>query len=184
MRYLATATCALALLAWNAPVDAQAFGLGARAGVSVPLGDYANTTDGIGFSGGLDFTLPLAAVTPALSWYTSVDAVGHSTDIPNASGGYFYVPLLTGARFDLGTLGMIRPFATGQAGVVFARGPDVGADSPASATNFGFGLGGGLQLTPNWYAGAKWVHAGDVALPGATNESARYVDIYVGFGVR
>jgi hypothetical protein len=186
MRVLATATCAIALLVWSSPAAAQAFGFGARAGVSIPLGDYAQTTDGVGFSGGLDFTLPLAMVTPALSWYTSADAVGHSVDsnaVAGASGGYLHIPLLTGLRFDVGALGAVRPFATGQVGAVFARGPTVGQVSPSTTTNLGFGLGGGLQLTPNWYAGAKWVSGGDVAV-GNQTEAVRYVDVYVGFGVR
>jgi hypothetical protein len=185
MRLVATVFCAAALLVWSAPAQAQNFGFGARAGVSVPLGDYANTTDGVGFSGGLDFTLPLAMVSPALSWYTSVDAVGHSVDdtaIAGASGGYFYLPLLTGVRLDVGH-GAIRPFVNGQVGAVFASGPTVGQQSGSTSTNFGFGLGGGLQITPNWYAGAKWVNAGDVTFAGRT-ESARYVDVYVGFGIR
>jgi opacity protein-like surface antigen len=183
MRAFATATLTAAFLAWGAPAAAQNFGFGAHAGVSIPTGGYSDYAD-VGFSGGLDLTMPLTMM-PALSWYTSADAVGHSAAAENIDGGFLHVPVLTGVRLDVGTLGMIRPFATGQVGVAFSRGPSVGDASAQTDTNFGFALGGGLQLTDNLYAGAKWFNLGSVDFdPYPGSRTTSFVDIYVGFGVR
>jgi hypothetical protein len=185
MRAFATATLTAAFLAWGAPATAQTFGFGAHAGASVPTGSYSDVVD-LGFSGGLDLTLPLTMVSPALSWYTSADVAGHSASAENIEGGFLSIPVLTGARLDIGGLGMIRPFATGQLGVGFVRGPDVGTASGSTTAGFAWAVGGGLQLTQNLYAGAKWFNLGepdfDPAVPGAS--SVNYVDIYLGFGVR
>jgi hypothetical protein len=185
MRSFATAAITAAFLAWSGPAAAQAFGIGAHAGVSIPTGGYSDVAD-LGFSGGVDLTLPLPMATPALSWYTSVDAVGHSATPENISGGFLTIPLLTGARLDIGALGMVRPFATGQLGVAFARGPRVNDASASTTTEFAWALGGGLQLTEHFYAGAKWFNLGDVAYdpPVPGDPSVSFVDIYVGFGVR
>jgi hypothetical protein len=185
MRTFATALITVAFLGWGAPAAAQTFGFGAHAGVSIPTGSYSDVAD-LGFSGGLDLLYPLAMVTPALSWYTSADAIGHSASAEAADGGFLHIPVLTGVRFDVGALGMIRPFATGQLGVAFTRGPSFTNASAESDTNFGFALGGGLQLTQNVYAGAKWFSLGDVTYPAGTagSEPVRFVDIYLGFGVR
>jgi hypothetical protein len=187
MKRLATATLTLAALFWTAPAAAQTFGFGAHAGVSMPMGDYSDVAN-TGFSGGLDLTLPLLFVTPALSWYTSVDAAAHGSTEADTDGGFLYFPVLTGARLDVGGLGMIRPFLTGQAGLAFARGPDRGADSPQTGAEFAWALGGGLQLTENIYTGVKWFNLGDVDFgydPGADWTSpVSFLDIYVGFGVR
>jgi hypothetical protein len=185
MRTFATVLITVAFLGTGAPAAAQTFGFGAHAGVSLPTGNYSNEAD-LGFSGGLDLTLPLAAVTPALSWYSSIDAVGHSASRADVDGGFLHIPILTGVRFDVGALGMIQPFATGQLGVALTRGPTVGQASAQTDTNFGFALGGGLQLTPNVYAGAKWFSLGDVSYPAVTagTQQVRFVDIYLGFGVR
>jgi len=187
MRYLATVIATAALLAWGAPGAAQTFGFGAHAGVSIPTGDYGDVAS-TGFSGGLDFTFPLTMVSPAVSWYTSADAIGHSADNDDLDGGFLYFPVMTGVRLDVGALGTLRPFATGQLGVAFARGPDIGTASAETGTQFGFAVGGGLQLTPNIYAGAKWFNLGDVdfGYDGLDDQtlSVSFIDIYLGFGVR
>jgi hypothetical protein len=180
MRALATVTLTAAILAWSGPAAAQTFGFGAHAGVSIPTGNFSDVAD-VGFSGGLDFTLPLAMVTPALSWYTSADVAGHSPSADGLDGGFLSIPVLTGVRFDM-PLGMVRPFLTGQAGVGFVRGPSLPNQSASTETGFAYGLGGGLQLTNNVYAGAKWFNLSETTGPGAGSVS--YVDIYVGFGVR
>jgi opacity protein-like surface antigen len=183
MRNFATALVTMAFLGWGAPAAAQSFGFGAHAGVSIPTGSYSDAAD-LGFSGGLDFVVPLTMVSPALHWYTSADAVGHSAASPNIDGGFLTIPVLTGLRADVGTLGMIRPFATGQLGLGFIRAPDVGQAS-RSTTEFGFALGGGLQLTQNVYAGAKWFNFPSVDFDaGGNGESMSFFDIYLGFGVR
>ncbi len=183
MRALATLALTLGFLAGGAPSAAQTFGFGAHAGVSIPTGDYSDLAD-VGFSGGLDFRLPLAMVTPALSWYSSIDAVGHSASAEAIGGGFLTVPLLTGVRFDLGTLGMIRPFGTGQLGLAFIRSPEVGAVDAATNTEFAFALGGGLQLTDNLYAGLRWFNLGSVDFepPELGSPSVSFLDIYLGFG--
>ncbi len=187
MRSLATVIATAAVLAWSAPGAAQTFGFGAHAGVSLPMGDYGDVAS-TGFSGGVDLTFPLAMVSPAVSWYTSADAAAHSVDDADLDGGFLFFPVMTGLRLDVGTLGMMRPFLTGQAGVAFTRGPDFNGASAETGTQLGFALGGGLQLTPNVYAGAKWFNLGDVDF-GYDNldditQSVSYVDIYLGFGVR
>jgi opacity protein-like surface antigen len=186
MRYFATVILTAALVAWSAPTAAQTFGFGAHAGVSIPTGDYSDAAD-LGFSGGLDLTYPLLMVSPALSWYTSADAVAHSASAEAADGGFLYFPIMTGLRVDAGAIGMIRPFATGQLGLVLARGPDLGP-SPQTGTEFGFALGGGLQLTDNVYAGLKWFNMGTVDFSYEpdleASQSVSFLDIYVGFGVR
>jgi hypothetical protein len=183
MRFVATLTCALGLLVWSSPAPAQGFGYGARAGVSVPLGVYANTTDGVGFSGGLDFRLPLTFVSPALSWYTSIDLARHSVDeasLPDATGGFYHIPALTGLRLDVGAPRAVSPFATAQVGAAFPLTPTI---ERTTSRKLGFGIGGGLQVTPSWYAGARWVKASDVRFGGRT-ELARWVEVYLGHGVR
>lgn len=189
MRSFATVLTTAALLAWSAPGAAQTFGFGAHAGVSLPTGDYGDVAS-TGFLGGLDLTYPLTMVSPALSWYTSADAVAHSADdaLDDADGGFLYFPLMTGLRADVGMLGMIRPFITGQLGVALARGPDLPGADAETTTRFGFALGAGLQLTPNVYAGARWLNLGDVDFsydPGPDQtQSVSFIDIYLGFGVR
>jgi hypothetical protein len=182
MRKFATAAIAAAFLVWGAPADAQTFGFGAHAGVSIPTGDYSDLAD-LGFSGGLDLTLPLLMVSPALSWYTSVDAAGHSASPEAVDGGYLHIPILTGLRVDAGALGMIRPFATGQLGLAISNGPDIGAATSGTATGFAWAVGGGLQLTDNLYAGLKWFNLGNVDFDYGS-PSVQFVDIYLGFGVR
>jgi hypothetical protein len=174
MRTFATALMAVAFLSWGAPAAAQNFGFGAHAGVSIPTGSYADDVD-LGFSGGLDLFMPLTMVSPALSWYSSVDVAGHSVSASEIDGGFLTIPVMTGARFDVGAFGAIRPFATGQLGFGFLQAPDVGQDD-RSTTAFGYALGGGLQLTQNVYSGVKWFNFG--------GEDVSYLDIYVGFGVR
>jgi hypothetical protein len=186
MRKFATVAIAAAFLVWGAPADAQTFGFGAHAGVSIPTGNYSDAAD-LGFSGGLDLTLPLLMVSPALSWYTSVDAAGHSASSDNVDGGYLHIPILTGLRVDAGALGMIRPFATGQLGLAISNGPDIGANTSGTATGFAWAVGGGLQLTNNLYAGLKWFNLGNVDFdydPPLGSQSVQFVDIYLGFGVR
>lgn len=188
MRYFATVILTAALVAWSAPAAAQTFGFGAHAGVSVPTGDYSDVAD-LGFSGGLDLTYPLLMVSPALSWYTSADAVAHSASSEATDGGFLYFPILTGLRVDAGAIGMIRPFATGQLGLVLARGPNIPNSSTQTGTEFGWALGGGLQLTDNVYAGVKWFNLGDVDFgydPAVADftQSVSFLDIYLGFGVR
>lgn len=186
MRNFVTAAVTVAFLAWGAPAAAQTFGFGAHAGVSIPTGSYSDVAD-LGFSGGLDLSLPLLMVSPALSWYTSADAVGHSASPETHDGGYLHIPILTGLRVDAGGLGMIRPFATGQLGLAISSGPDVGTNTSGTATGFAWAVGGGLQLTDNVYAGVKWFNLGDVDFdydPALGSQSVQFVDIYLGFGVR
>lgn len=193
-RLITFATVALFLLA--APASAQ-FGFGAHAGVSVPVGDYADTGTAeaghaeMGFSGGLDLWLPLM-MAPGLSWYTSVDAIAHSTDETGtpfaADAGFLYFPLMTGAQFDIpaGPLGL---YATGQIGLIFARAPDLAAGATGDlSTEFGFSLGAGAQITDFLYGGLKFYPMGDVEWSwddGSTaTRSVSFFDIYVGIGVR
>jgi hypothetical protein len=187
MRNAATAVLAGALLFAGAPAAAQTFGIGAHAGVSIPTGSYSDQAD-LGFTGGLDLTLPLFASAPSLSWYTSVDATAHSTSLTNADGGYLFFPIMTGVRLDLGGMGAIRPFVNGQLGMVVARGPNFDGQSAQTGTEFGFALGGGLHLTQNLYAGVKWFNMGTVDFgyePGPDlSHSVSFVDVYLGFGVR
>jgi opacity protein-like surface antigen len=187
MRYAATAVLAGALLFGGAPTAAQTFGFGAHAGVSIPTGSYSDPAD-LGFTGGLDLTLPLVAIAPSLSWYTSVDATAHSTSLPEADGGYLFFPIMTGLQLDLGGMGAIRPFVNGQLGVVVARGPNFDGQSTETGTEFGFALGGGLHLTQNLYAGVKWFNLGTVDFgyePGPDlSHSVSFLDVYLGFGVR
>jgi hypothetical protein len=186
MRNFVTASVTVAFLAWGAPAAAQTFGFGAHAGVSIPTGSYSDGVADLGFSGGLDLSLPLLMVSPALSWYTSVDAAGHSASPEGHDGGYLHIPILTGLRVDAGALGMIRPFATGQLGVAISNGPDVGTNTSGTATGFAWAVGGGLQLTDNVYAGLKWFNLGDVDFddPPLGSQPVQFVDIYLGFGVR
>lgn len=172
------------------PAAAQA-GFGAHAGVSIPTGDYSDGAE-VGFLGGLDLAVPLAAVSPALSWYSSVDAIAHSVDVDDADTGYLYVPVMTGLRFDI-PIGPLSAFATGQAGLVLTRGPSFeGAIGPIQfesdaewGTDFGFNLGGGLQLTDNIYGGVRyWPLSGlNFEYPNSSVEAdVSFFDIYVGFG--
>ena len=183
-----------------APAAAQTFGFGAHGGLSFPVGDYGSTnaTDAgaaeMGFSGGLDLWFPLMMV-PGLSWYTSVDAIAHSTD--EAAGGlgedagYLFFPLMTGVQFDIpaGPLGL---YVTGQLGAIFARPPtaDLGAGEVDGefSTEFGFSLGAGAQFTDLIYGGLKYYPLGDVDWSweggGTITRPVSFLDLYVGIGVR
>ncbi len=187
------ALCTIALFVVTAvPTAAQTFGFGAHAGVSIPTGDYGGNddfaTDGfaeLGFSGGLDLWYPLM---PALSWYTSVDAIAHSVDDDAIDGGYLYFPLMTGLRYDI-PVGAVGLFVNGQLGVIFARPPSIGDVDGDLGTEFGFNFGGGAQITENIYAGLKYYPLGDVEFSyddpaGSFEKSVSFFDIYVGFGVK
>lgn len=188
----------VALLAFAAPAAAQStnFGLGAFAGVSLPTGEYGDETEGggfanLGFVGGLDLFYPLGM--DGLSWLTSASVTAHSVDedVIGTDGGYLFIPLLTGLRYDLAA-GPIGVFLTGQAGAVFNKGPDFTFGGVTATgdwgTDFGFALGGGVQATENVYAGVKYFPLGDVdfAYEGeaAGAQSVSFVEIFVGFGVR
>ena len=191
----------LGLFLVAAPAAAQTFGFGAHAGVSVPLGDYADTDPNqggfaeSGFSGGLDLWYPLIVV-PGLNWYTSVDAIAHSTDETTsglaADAGYLYFPVMTGLWFDV-PLGPMGLYATGQVGAIFARPPaaDFGAGEVDGdvGTEFGLSLGIGVKATDNIYGGVKFYPMGDVEWSwddGAATSTrpVSFFDVYVGFGVR
>lgn len=198
-KLITLATVAVFFIA-AAPAAAQTFGFGAHAGLSLPVGDYGDTGSvdagfaEMGFSGGLDLWYPLIMV-PGLSWYTSVDAIAHSTDEEGsgiaADAGYQYYPLMTGVRFDI-PVGAVGLFATGQLGVVFARPPaaDFGGGELDSdlTTRFGFSLGAGVQATDNIYGGLKFYPMGDVDWSWDDEAQTQtlpvsFLDIYVGFGV-
>jgi opacity protein-like surface antigen len=180
----------LGMLFATAPAAAQTFGFGAHAGVSIPTGDYGDLA-GTGFSGGLDLWYPLTMAAPGLSWYTSADVTAHGLE-GDGDGGFLYIPLMTGLRFDIPVGTTMAAFVTGQLGLIFNRGPDldfgIGEVNAETGTNFGFNFGGGLQLTDNIYAGVKYYPLGDTDFEyeGADNPAefdVSFLDIYVGFGV-
>lgn len=190
-----TALVAVVLFLFTATPAAAQFGFGAHAGVSIPAGDYGDTGAAeLGFLGGLDLWLPIMMV-PGLSWYTSADAIAHSTDETINTdfvndAGYLYFPLMTGVRFDL-PLGPVGLFATGQVGAVFAKAPsaDFGAGEVGGdlTTELGFALGAGVQATDYIYGGVKFYPMGDVEWTWdaqSLTQQASFIDIYVGFGVR
>jgi hypothetical protein len=186
------ASTALALMVAAAPLTAQSFGFGAHAGVSIPTGDYADGVD-LGFSGGLDLWYPIGDF--GLSWYTSADAVAHNVDSDAIDGGFLYVPVMTGARFDI-PAGPVSLFLTGQGGVILTKGPDYegAAGAPVAyaesnfGTTFGFNVGGGVQVTDHIYAGVKYYPLGDVEFDyeneGSIEGDVSFFDVYVGFGVK
>lgn len=168
------------------PAAAQTFGLGAHAGISVPTSEYDDVAE-LGFLGGLDVWYPLAMVSPALTWYSSVDAIAHSFDHDDADTGFFYVPVMTGLRFDI-PVGSLAAFATGQLGLVATRGPSLATNAEWD-TDFGFTIGGGLQVTNNVYAGLKYYPLNDLnfsyeGVDQSVEPDVSFLDIYVGFGVR
>ena len=190
----------VALLAFAGPATAQStnFGLGAFAGVSMPMGDFGDDATGgesgfaeMGFVGGLDLFFPLGMT--GLSWLTSASVSAHSIDeeTTGREGGYLFIPLVTGARYDIAA-GPLGVFLTGQGGVVFNKGPDfeptVGETIESDwGTDFGFALGGGIQATENIYAGVKYFPLGDVEFAGEATTSTQnvsFLEIFVGFGVR
>lgn len=188
----------VAVLAFAAPAAAQStnFGLGAFAGVSLPMGDFGGSDsqeDGfaeLGFVGGLDLFYPLG--TTGLSWLTTASVSAHSVDETGVEGGYLFIPLITGARYDIaaGPLGL---FFTGQGGVVFNKGPDFESTFAQATsnwdTNFGFALGGGVQATQNIYAGVKYFPLGEMDFSyeefnEPIQQDVSFLEIFVGFGVR
>jgi hypothetical protein len=168
-----TVFCVVVALLAAAPTGAQTFGFGAHAGPSVPLSDYAASSGEMGggalmgYFGGLDLWYPLESVTPALSWYTSLDVVANQADEAVvgrtgtfADGGYLLIPLMTGLRYDIGEAPNL--FVTGQAGLVLTRGPDefypygFGDGGPTLGAGFGFNGGLGAQLTERMSVAAKY----------------------------
>lgn len=201
MRKLILPTVA-ALLIGAAPAAAQStnFGLGAFAGVSLPMGEFGNTTGAeagaaeLGFVGGLDLFYPLGMT--GLSWLTTASVSAHSVDEEGGggdAGGYLFIPLLTGLRYDVAA-GPIGAFVTGQLGVIFNKGPEfealIGPDASSEWGNeFGFALGAGLQATQNVYAGLKYFPLGEVDFSyegstGTFSPEVSFLEIFVGFGVR
>ncbi|MFP4623651.1 MAG: hypothetical protein ACLFRX_05680 [Gemmatimonadota bacterium] len=186
-RSIALTTLALAALA--APATAQTFGFGAHAGVSLPVGDYGDVA-GTGFLGGLDLWYPLTAAAPALTWYTSVDAIAHDAEGEATDGGFLFVPAMTGIRID-GALGPVSAFVTGQLGLVLSKGPSLDLDAADGidadwGTDFGFNVGAGLQLTEYIYAGVAYYPLGGMDFEyedSTVEQDVSFVDIYVGFGV-
>lgn len=177
----------------GAPAAAQTFGFGAHAGVSVPTGDFADAAE-LGYLGGLDLWYPLVTLVPGLSWYTSADAIGHSAEGQNLDGGYLLAPIMTGLQFDV-PVGPLALFANGQVGAILTRGPSSDADNvlvdSELGTEFGFNVGGGLQITDQLYAGLKYYPLGNVEFEyeGTVADATRTRDVslltlYVGFGVR
>lgn len=184
------------------PLAAQnTFGFGAHAGVSIPTGDYGDTdlvgnADAVGaelgFLGGLDLWYPLSMAAPGLSWYTSVDAIAHSIDEEGVDGGFFYLPIMTGLRFDI-PVGPVAPFVTGQLGLILNQGPSLdfgqlGEADSEMAANFGFNFGAGVQITQNIYAGLKYYPLGELGfayedVDEDVDLDVSFLDIYVGFGV-
>ena len=196
MRNLIVCTC-VALLAFAGPVSAQStsFGLGAFAGVSMPMGDFGETEGAeaggaeLGFVGGLDLFYPLG-MNGALSWLTTASVSAHSVE--EADAGYLMIPLLTGVRYDVAA-GPVGVFLTGQGGVVFNKGPEaettLGTVNSDWGTDFGFGFGGGVQATQNIYAGVKYLPLGDIEFSyedgaGSFTQNVSVLEIFVGFGVR
>lgn len=189
----------VALLAFAGPATAQStnFGLGAFAGVSMPMGDFGDDASNesgfaeIGFVGGLDLFFPLGMT--GLSWLTSASVSAHSIDeeTTGSDGGYLFIPLVTGARYDIAA-GPLGVFLTGQGGVVFNKGPSfepVLGETVESdwGTDFGFALGGGVQATENIYAGVKYFPLGDVDFryqDTDIGQNVSFLEIFVGFGVR
>lgn len=188
----------MALLAFAGPAAAQStnFGLGAFAGVSLPTGDFGSADapeDGfaeLGFVGGLDLFYPLGM--GGLSWLTSASVSAHSVDENGVEGGYLFIPLITGLRYDIAA-GPVGVFLTGQGGAVFNKGPDfsgtLGEANSEWSTDFGFGLGGGVQATQNIYAGVKYFPLGNVdfsyeEFTDPLAQDVSFLEIFVGFGVR
>lgn len=189
----------VALLAFAGPATAQStnFGLGAFAGVSMPMGDFGDDSDPasgfaeLGFVGGLDLFYPLGMT--GLSWLTSASVSAHSIDeeTRGADGGYLFIPLVTGARYDIAA-GPLGVFLTGQGGVVFNKGPTfeqvIGERVESDwGTDLGLAFGGGIQATENIYAGVKYFPLGDVdfSYEGTTGtQNVSFLEIFVGFGVR
>lgn len=175
----------VALLAFAGPATAQStnFGLGAFAGVSLPTGDYGDVAE-LGFVGGLDLFYPLGM--EGLTWLTTASVSAHSIDDPDADGGFLFIPLLTGLRYDIAA-GPVGVFVNGQVGAVFNKGPEnAGVDSDWG-TDFGFALGAGVQATENIYAGLKYFPLGDIDFSYGDAEFAQsvsFLEIFVGFGVR
>lgn len=201
-----TVLTAFAVLLSAAPAAAQTFGFGVHAGVSVPMGDYSDepsanspNSANLGFTGGVDLFYPIGM--SGLNWLTSVSATAHGIDDEDlgnvdfdVDGGYLLFPVMTGVRFDI-PAGGLSAFVQGQLGVVFAKGPEFEAGGETSdanfSTNFGFNLGGGLQMTENLYAGVRYFPLGDVDLgyeaPGGevnVEQDISYLDVFVGFAVR
>ena len=193
MRKFVVLTALLTFAAGASPAAAQTFGFGAHAGVSVPMGDYSETTD-LGFLGGLDLVYPLGMLGGGLGWYTSVDAIAHGVSDDEVDSGYLFVPVMTGLRLDV-PVGPVAAFLTGQVGAVFSKAPSMeipGGDDVDSkiGTTFGFNFGGGLQVTDNVYAGVKYYPLGGVDFEyeeaGITvggEADVSFLDIYLGFGV-
>lgn len=178
------AACTVAFVFMAAPASAQTFGFGAHAGVSLPTGDYGDAAK-TGFSAGLDLTYPLLAVTPGLNWYTSVDVAAHSAESDAVDGGFLFVPIMTGLKFEF-PAGALRPFINGQLGLVLHQGPDVGTFESEMGTDFGFVIGGGARFGQNFYAGVKYYPLSPSfkyeGVESDEDSDVNFLDIYIGFG--
>jgi hypothetical protein len=174
MRKCATVIAAVvALLVGFGSVGAQGLEMGVRVAASPTLGDYGartgETAGGapLGYSAGVDFGVPLAGLTPALSWYTSAGAVWHAAEAVMGrtgsvvSGRWLHVPVVTGLRYELGQVAPSVSLSA-QGGLMLSRAPAVfyplgmGAQEPQFGANPALTLGVGFRLTDHLSLGARY----------------------------
>lgn len=164
----------LATFAWAGTADAQEFAIGAHAGWSNPLGvyeaDFGADAAGArpGYALGVDATYPLQMLTDNLSWYSSLTLVRNRTEGSQdrtgglVSGAFTLVPVLTGLRYDLGTLPSL--YFTAQGGPMLVRGPTdfYPYSDPSIGFQLGYAAGVGLQLSERLSVSAKYFPLGDL----------------------
>ncbi|MFW5947371.1 MAG: hypothetical protein ACOCUW_02655 [Gemmatimonadota bacterium] len=203
MKRITVLAAVAALFLWTGAAGAQSFVIGAHGGMASPQGDFSSTSGteaGGGLTGlnvGVDALYSLESVLPKLSWYSSLDFVRNpiAGSLPDRAGAfvdgtYYFVPLMTGIRYDLAP-GVPALFFTAQAGLVFARGPErlypwgFGDMSPKLSTAFGYNVGAGFQMTPNLHAGVKYYPLGTVEMeyenaPDPLEQDVSFLEFHIG----
>jgi opacity protein-like surface antigen len=182
--------------AWAGTAGAQGFAIGAHAGWSNPLGAYEDDfgADAAGarpgFTLGVDATHPLRMLTDNLSWHSSLSLVRNRTEGSQdrtgglVSGAFTLLPVMTGLRYDLGTLPSL--YISAQGGPLLVRGPTdfYPYSDPSIGFQLGYAAGVGLQLSERLSVSAKYFPLGDLDFEYGGSETLTqevdFLDIRVG----
>lgn len=174
MKRFVTLFAILATFAWAGTAGAQGFAVAVHAGWSNPLGvyedDFGADAAGArpGYTLGVDATYPLQVLTDNLSWHSSLSLVRNRTEGSQdrtgglVSGAFTLVPVMTGLRYDLGTVPSL--YLTAQGGPLLVRGPTdfFPYSDPSIGVQLGYAAGVGLQLSERLTVSARYFPLGDL----------------------
>jgi hypothetical protein len=156
MKSLLPLVCIVFLLAAPSLFAQQPIMLGGQLGIGLPMGDFSdNLSTGIGVQGTILYQLQPKLNLVGHLGYTRF---GYKTSSTVASGSYSVIPIVAGARYDLGE-DNFKPYVQGEIGLYFASWttsittPFGNNEYSDSENNFGIApsVGFTLPLKPNLF---------------------------------